>query len=202
MLRLVPPMQMGLNSFFFSWRLCMCVQSFSAPIFQLINFIFTHLFLNGVSDGNAWGCSSEVLTWQMGLWGEAWRCQSQGFNSERSFFLFVLLFMEGRIIRKLSESGFCLCSWLNVGQLGASDKQTLGFISMVASVRRVFSCTTSNKFTLFDANLHPGHVDMIAFVNKMFFPLKCPSPPPTSELDKRESSHQIKSQSRMWNKKI
>lgn len=52
-----------------------CVQSLGAPIFQLINFIFTHLFLNVLSDGNAAGCSSEVLTWQMGLKGEVSQCQ-------------------------------------------------------------------------------------------------------------------------------
>ncbi len=54
---------------------CMCVQSLGAPIFQLINFIFTHLFLNVLSDGNAAGCCSGVLTWQMGLKGEVRQCQ-------------------------------------------------------------------------------------------------------------------------------
>lgn len=58
-----------------------CVQSLGASIFQLINFIFTHLFLNVLSDGNAAGCSSEVLTRQMGLKGEVSQCQRQDFNS-------------------------------------------------------------------------------------------------------------------------
>lgn len=58
-----------------------CVQSLCASIFQLINFIFTHLFLNVLSDGNAAGCSSEVLTRQMGLKGEVSQCQRQDFNS-------------------------------------------------------------------------------------------------------------------------
>lgn len=44
-----------------------CVQSISAPAFRLINFIFTHLFLNVEGDGNVAGCNSEVLTRQMGL---------------------------------------------------------------------------------------------------------------------------------------
>lgn len=48
-----------------AWRVW--AHSLGTPIFQLINFIFTHLFLNVVSDGNAAGSSSEVLTWQMGL---------------------------------------------------------------------------------------------------------------------------------------
>lgn len=59
---------------------CVCVQNPGASIFQLINFIFTHLFLNVLSDGNAAGCSSEVLTWQMGLKGEVSRCQRQDFT--------------------------------------------------------------------------------------------------------------------------
>lgn len=48
-----------------AWRVC--VQSPGAPISQLINFIFTHLFLNVLSDGNAAGRRSEVLTRQTGL---------------------------------------------------------------------------------------------------------------------------------------
>lgn len=80
-----------------------CVQSLGAPIFQLINFIFTHLFLNVLSDGNAADCSSEVLTWQMGLKGEVSQCQRQDFNSKLTD-LFLLLFMEVRIISgKLTE---------------------------------------------------------------------------------------------------
>lgn len=71
-----------------------CVQSLCAPIFQLINFIFTHLFLNVLSDGNAAGCSSEVLTWQMGLKGEVSQCQRQDFNSKLRDLFFLLLFME------------------------------------------------------------------------------------------------------------
>lgn len=72
-----------------------CVQSLGAPIFQLINFIFTHLFLNVLSDGNAAGRGSEVLTWQMGLKGEVSQCQRQDFNSKlRELFFFLLLFME------------------------------------------------------------------------------------------------------------
>lgn len=76
------PMQMRSNHF--SQRRSMarvCVQSLGASIFQLINFIFTHLFLNVLSDGNAAGCSSEVLTRQMGLKGEVSQCQRQDFNS-------------------------------------------------------------------------------------------------------------------------
>ena len=37
-----------------------------------------------LSDGNAAGCSSEVLTWQMGLKGEVSQCQRQDFNSKLS----------------------------------------------------------------------------------------------------------------------
>lgn len=71
---------------------CVCVRRASAaPIFQLINFIFTHLFLNVLSDGNAADCSSEVLTWQMGLKGEVSRCQRQDFNSKlRDLFSFLI----------------------------------------------------------------------------------------------------------------
>lgn len=72
---------------------CVCVQSPGAPIFQLINFIFTHLFLNVLSDGNAAGCSSEVLPWQTGLKGEVSQCQRQDFNSKLRD-LFLLLFIE------------------------------------------------------------------------------------------------------------
>lgn len=66
-----------------------------APIFQLINFIFTHLFLNALSDGNAAGCGSEVLTWQAGLKGEASRCQRQvflnsKFKGQGCFFYFLM----------------------------------------------------------------------------------------------------------------
>lgn len=67
------------------------VQSLGAPIFQLINFIFTHLVLNALSDGNVVGCSSEVLTWQMGLKGKVSRCQRQDFNSKlRDIFPFIM----------------------------------------------------------------------------------------------------------------
>lgn len=63
-----------------AWRVC--ARSFGAPISQLINFIFTHLFLNVMNDGKAAGSSSEVLTWQMGLKGEVSQCQGQDFNSK------------------------------------------------------------------------------------------------------------------------
>lgn len=67
------------------------VQRLSAPIFQLINFIFTHLFLNVLSDGNAVGCSSEVLTWQMDLKGEVSHCQRRDFNSKlKDLFSFII----------------------------------------------------------------------------------------------------------------
>lgn len=67
-----------------------CVQRLSAPIFQLINFIFTHLFLNVLSDGNATGCSSEVLTWQMDLKGGSEPVSEAGFQFrvEGSFFVY------------------------------------------------------------------------------------------------------------------
>lgn len=70
-----------------------CVQSLGASIFQLINFIFTHLFLNVLSDGNAAGCSSEVLTWQMGLKRGSQPVSEAGFQFKVSFF-FLLLFMK------------------------------------------------------------------------------------------------------------
>lgn len=67
------------------------VQSLGASIFQLINFIFTHLFLNALSDGNVEGCSSEVLTWQMGIKGDVSLCQRQDFNSKlRDIFPFIM----------------------------------------------------------------------------------------------------------------
>lgn len=72
-----------------AWRAC--VQSPGAPISQLINFIFTHLFLNVLSDGNAAGRRSEVLTRQTGLKGEASRCQRPRFSSKlRDLLSFII----------------------------------------------------------------------------------------------------------------
>lgn len=54
--------------------------SLGAPILQLINFIFSHLFLNVLSDENAAGGGPEVLTWQTGFKkGEVRWCQTQDF---------------------------------------------------------------------------------------------------------------------------
>lgn len=68
-----------------------CVQSLGASIFQLINFIFTHLFLNVLSDGNAAGCSSEVLTWQMGLKRGSQPVSEAGFQFKVSFFFSFII---------------------------------------------------------------------------------------------------------------
>lgn len=60
---------------------CVC-RAPAAPISQLINVIFTHLFLNVLNDGKGAGSSSEVLTWQIGMKGEVSQCQEQDFNSK------------------------------------------------------------------------------------------------------------------------
>lgn len=62
-----------------------CVRRTGASILQLINFIFTHLFINVLSDGNAVGCSSEVLAWQnRGSWPE----------SQAGLWYFIIVCME------------------------------------------------------------------------------------------------------------
>jgi len=90
-----------------AWRVC--VQSLGSPIFQLINFIFTHLFLNVLSDGNAADCSSEVLTWQMGLKGEVSQCQRQDFQFKvEGYFFFYYSWGVGIILRKLTHmASYC-----------------------------------------------------------------------------------------------
>lgn len=100
------------------WRVC--VQRLGSPIFQLINFLFTHLFLNVLSDGNAADCSSEVLTWQMGLKGEVSQCQRQDFQFKvEGYFLFYYSWGVGIIWRKLTHmASYCAPYTIHIDQFG------------------------------------------------------------------------------------
>lgn len=62
-----------------------CVRVCRASALQSFCLLISYLpiyFLNVLSDGNAAGCSSEVLTRQMDLKGEVSPCQRQDFNSK------------------------------------------------------------------------------------------------------------------------
>lgn len=122
------PMQMQSNHF--SQRR-VCVQSPGAPIFQLINFIFTHLFLNVLSDGNAAGCSSEVLPRQTGLKRGSEPVSEAGFQFEvegsLSFIIHWKLSKES-VHRVLSVVLFQYKRCLNVFQWGKNISNAFVFL--------------------------------------------------------------------------